>query len=62
MEITLDRGDLRSEYKNVNCSRTQFQHFSESAQQVIILNGYAVFREYDGSNYNRVYAPKDGKK
>ena len=57
MKLTLDRDDLKSEYSNINCSQTRFEHFRPQAQQTIRDAGRAVFMEYDGSNYNAIYPP-----
>ena len=57
MKLTLDREDLKPEYKDINCSQTKFEHFKLQAQQAIREAGRAQFREYDGSNYNAIYPP-----
>jgi hypothetical protein len=55
MKLTLDRLDLKPEYRNINCSKTKFEHFTIEAQRAIREVGCAQFREYDGSNYNAIY-------
>jgi len=59
MRLTLDREDLKPEHAGINCSHTKFEHFTEEAQAAIKAAGRAQFREYDGSNYNAIYAPAD---
>jgi hypothetical protein len=58
MKLTLDRDDLKPEYYNINCSQTKFQHFQYAVQDAISAVGRAQFVEYDGSNYNAIYPPK----
>lgn len=58
MKLTLDRLDLRKEYKDISCSKTKFGHFSDKAQVAIRTVGRAVFYEYDRSSYNAIYPPK----
>ena len=55
MRLTLYRDDLLPEFKNINCSQTRFEHFSEKAKEAIRLVGKATFREHDHSNYNAIY-------
>jgi hypothetical protein len=57
MKLTLDREDLKPEFKTVNCSRTNFEHFKMEVQQAICEAGRAEFREWDGWNYNAIYPP-----
>jgi hypothetical protein len=61
MRLTLDRDDLLPEFRDINCSQTKFEHFSNKAQRAIFMVGKATFYEYDGSNYNVIYAPKENK-
>lgn len=56
-KLTLDRQDLRPEYRNINCSQTRFEHFTDEIQRVISAAGKATFYEYDRSNYNVIFAP-----
>ena len=58
MKLTLDRKDLKPEHSNAPCSMTRFDMFCERACAAIIAVGDAQFREYDGSNYNRIMPPK----
>lgn len=62
MQLTINRSDLRPEYVNTNCSQTKFNHFSDEAQQAMLVTGRAVFWESDGRNYNTVYPPKKDNK
>lgn len=57
MRLTLDREDLKPEYKDINCSQTKIEHFKMDVKVAIIAVGKAQFREYDGSNYNAIYSP-----
>ena len=57
MKLTLDRQDLKPEYRDINCSQTKFEHFTLQVQQSIREAGKATFKEYDGSNYNAIYPP-----
>ncbi|MCB1714787.1 MAG: hypothetical protein KDK05_06600 [Candidatus Competibacteraceae bacterium] len=54
MKLTVDRLDLLQEHEGINCSQTELCHFKPDVQAVIIAAGGATFREYDGSNYNRI--------
>ena len=56
MRITLDRLDLKPEFKNINCSQTRIEHFKLEIQAVIRRAGRATFHEYDNSNYNAIFA------
>lgn len=58
MKLTLDRDDLRPEFRDINCSQTKFEHFTDKTQRAIYMVGKATFYEHDGSNYNVIYAPK----
>lgn len=58
MKLFLDRGDLRPEHENIDCSQTKLEHFTAEAQAAIRAVGKATFQEYDRSNYNVVYAPE----
>ena len=62
MNLKIDRDDLKPEYKDINCSRTRFEHFNETTQAAIAAVGRAQFREFDGSNYNAIYPPKEANK
>ena len=55
MKLTLDRDDLKPEYRNINCSQTEFKHFHKTVQRAIEAVGRATFQEYDGRNYNAIY-------
>ena len=57
MKLTIDREDLKPEFKNINCSQTRFEHFVLQAQQAIREVGRGIFMEYDGRNYNAIYPP-----
>ena len=59
MKLTLDREDLEEKYKDMNCSQTKFEHFKVEVRAAIIVVGKAQFREYDGSNYNAIFAPSE---
>jgi serine/threonine-protein kinase RIO1 len=61
MRFTLDRDDLRPEFRDINYSQTRFEHFTDKAQRAIYMSGKATFYEYDLSNYNTIYAPKENK-
>ena len=43
MKLFLDRGDLKPEHENVNCSQTKFEHFTDEAQAAIRAVGKATF-------------------
>ena len=60
MKLTIDRLDLKPEHKDINCSQTRFEHFTDETQAAIKAAGHAQFREFDGSNYNAIYPPKLG--
>jgi hypothetical protein len=57
MKLIIDREDLKTEHRDINCSQTKFHHFTLQVQQAIREVGRATFREYDGSNYNAIYPP-----
>lgn len=57
MKLTLDREDLKPEFKNINCSQTKFHHFNDEARIAIQAVGKGKFQEYDESNYNVIYSP-----
>ena len=57
MKLTLDREDLLPQFRGIACSQTSFEHFCEQAQAAIRAVGRALFREYDGRNYNAIYSP-----
>lgn len=61
MRLTLDRDDLRPEFRDVPCDQTKFEHFTDKAQRAIYMSGKATFYEYDLSNYNVIYVPKENK-
>ena len=54
MKLTVDRLDLKPEFKDTNCSLTKFEHFLPDVQNAIKTVGHAVFWEYDKSSYNRI--------
>lgn len=56
MELTLDSTDLKTEFSDIGCSATRFEHFNERAQTAIRMAGYGMFRSRD--NYNRINSPK----
>lgn len=58
MELKLDRDDLATRHKNINCSLTKFEHFKLKVQSVIRLVGSARFETRGGSSYNKIYPPK----
>lgn len=61
MRLTLERGDLRREYKDIPFDETSFEHFADSAQDAIKLVNHAYFREYNHkrhmSDHNMIYLP-----
>jgi len=59
MKLTLDRNDLLPQHAEIACSLTRFEHFTHQVQAAIKAVGRAQFREYDGRNYNAIYAPKE---
>lgn len=59
MKLTLDRGDLKPQFNEVNCSQTKFEHFKPYAQEAIVKAGKATFWEYDHMNYNVIYPPEN---
>ncbi len=54
MKLTVDRLDLLPEHEDVACSQVRLEHFKPDVQIAIIAAGWATFREFDGSNYNRI--------
>jgi hypothetical protein len=58
MKLTIDRLDMKPEYREINCSLTRFEHFTDETQKAIIAAGRAQFREFDGRNYNAIYPPE----
>lgn len=57
MDLELDRQDLKPKHREtLNCSQTQFEHFSVKVQRAIRATGKAMFRDH--GNYNRIYPPK----
>ena len=54
MKLTVDRMDLLPEHENINYRQTKLGYFKPNVQAAIIAAGGATFREYDGSNYNRI--------
>ena len=59
MKVILDREDLKSKYKKMNCSQTKFYHFRKEVQAVILKVNRAEFWEYDRRSYNAIIAPKE---
>lgn len=59
MKLTLGREDLKTDFKNINCSQTRFEHFKQEVQNEIIAVGRATFKEDDGSNYNVIFQPEN---
>lgn len=59
MKLTVDREDLKPEFVDTNCSLTLFEYFKKDVQIAILTVGKATFQEYDRSNYNVIYAPKN---
>lgn len=57
MKLILDREDLKPEYREINCSRTEFQHFTAKTQRAIRQVGRATFIEQNYSNYNAIFPP-----
>lgn len=57
MKLTLDRLDLRTEFGNLNCSQTKYEHFNLDAQAAIRVVKRATFVEHDGRSYNAIYPP-----
>ncbi len=62
MKLTLDRLDLRPEFREISCSQTRFEHFKQSVQWAIADVGRATFWEYNHDNYNAVHPPSGEKK
>jgi hypothetical protein len=54
MKLIVDRLDLLPEHEDTNCSQVRLVHFKPDVQIAIIAAGGATFREFDGSNYNRI--------
>lgn len=61
MKLTLDRDDLKDEYKDIPCRNTDFIHFKSDVQRVISIVGRATFREWSGDNYNAILPKKEDK-
>jgi len=59
MKLTLDRIDLKPEFRDINCSQTMFSHFKDDVQTAIVSAGGATFWEYDRRNYNAILIPID---
>lgn len=55
MKLTLDRDDLKEEFKDIACSRTRFEHFTSDAQDAILVVGRATFYEWDRRSYNAIH-------
>lgn len=59
MKLELDRLDLESEFEDINCSKTKFEHFKPSAQKAIKAVGSATFWDSDRRNCKRIYPTKE---
>ncbi len=58
MQLIVGREDLHPEYQKHPCSYIRFEHFTKEIQQIIKLTKSAIFYEWDRSNYNAIYSPK----
>lgn len=59
MQLKLCRLDLKSEYEDIACRLTKFEHFKPEVQDAIQLAGRAIFIINEGSrreNYNVIYS------
>lgn len=60
MKLTLDRLDMKNEYRDVNCSQVKFEYFKTEVQLAIRAVGRATFWNWDRKSYNSVRPPKEG--
>lgn len=58
MKVFLHREDLKPEFSDMPCSVTRFEHFSNVAQALMLIAGFATFEEHDKSEHNIIYSPK----
>lgn len=58
MKIELDRNDLLPEFRELNTSQTEFNHFKMEVRQVIRIAGRAVFFDDDRRTYNAIISPE----